>query len=169
MENLDLATCVMLTSMAPDLQKQHEAMNAQDIILNLRELFSKENRIERFNIFKELFRSKMFEDSLVRPHMLTKIGFITQLEQLGWTMDHDLSTDLVFTSLLKSYSQFVLNFNMNKIETTLSGLLNMLTQAEKTIVKKNLQSILSLQRKGLSKRRKRPRKTRKMKEPFLRS
>ena len=33
MDDLDLATCVMLASMAPNLQKQHEAMNAQDIIL----------------------------------------------------------------------------------------------------------------------------------------
>ena len=111
----------------------------------------------------------MSKGSPMRPYVLKMIGFITRFEQLGWTMDHDLSTDLVFTSLLKSYSQFVLNFNMNKIETTLSGLLNMLTQAEKTIVKKNLRSILSLQRKCLSKRRKIPRKTRKMKEPFLRS
>ena len=109
----------------------------------------------------------MFEGSPMRRHVLKMIGYITRLEQLGWTIDHDLSIDLVLTSLPKSYSQFVLNFNMNKIETTLSGLLNMLTQAEKTIMKKNLQSILSLQRKGLSKRRKRPRKTRKMKEPLL--
>ena len=28
MDDLELATCVMLASMAPDLQKQHEAMNA---------------------------------------------------------------------------------------------------------------------------------------------
>ena len=28
MEDLDLATCVMLASMAPNIQKQHEAMNA---------------------------------------------------------------------------------------------------------------------------------------------
>ena len=77
MEDLDLATCVMLESMALDLQKQHEAMNAQDIILNLKELFAKENRTKRFDISKELFHSKMFEGSLVRPHVLKMIGFIT--------------------------------------------------------------------------------------------
>ena len=43
-EDLDLATCVMLENMVLDLQKQHEAMNAQDITLNFRELFSKENQ-----------------------------------------------------------------------------------------------------------------------------
>ena len=95
----------------------------------------KKNHTERFDISKELFCSKMSEGSLMRPHVLKMIGFITRLKQLGWTMDHDLSIDLVLTSLLESYSQFVLNFNMNKIETTLLGLLNMLAQAEKTIVK----------------------------------
>ena len=110
-------------------------MNAQDIILNLRELFAKEKRIEKFDISKELFCSKMSKGSPMRPYVLKMIGFITRFEQLGWTMDHDLSIDFVLTSLPESYSQFVLNFNMNKIETTLSGLLNMLAQAEKTILK----------------------------------
>ena len=77
----------------------------------------------------------MFEGSLVRPHVLKMIGFITRLEQLGWTMDHDLSINLILTSLLECYSQFVLNFNINKIQTTFSGLWNMLAQAKKTIVK----------------------------------
>ena len=99
MEDLDLATCVMLASMAPNIQKQHEAMNAQDIILNLGELFVKANYNDRFDIFKELFRSKISKGSLVRPHVLKIIGFITRLKQLGWTMDHDLSIDLVLTSL----------------------------------------------------------------------
>ena len=69
MEAFDLATCVMLESMALDLQKQHEAMNAQDIILNLRELFIKENCTERFDISKEFFHSKMFEGSPIRAHV----------------------------------------------------------------------------------------------------
>ena len=133
-------------------------MNAQDIILNLKELFAKENRTKRFDISKELFHSKIFQGSLVRPHVLKMIGFITQLEQLGWTMDHDLSIDLIFTSLPKSYSQFVLNFNMNKIETTPSDLLNMLTQAEKTIVKEKPSIHLVSWKKGSFKKKKKNKK-----------
>ena len=52
-------------------------MNAQDIILNFKELFAKENCTERFDISKELFHSKMFEGSPVRPHVLKMIRFIT--------------------------------------------------------------------------------------------
>ena len=55
-------------------------MNVQDIILNLRELFLKENRVEMFDISKEFFRSKMSEGSPMRPHVLKMIGFITRLE-----------------------------------------------------------------------------------------
>ncbi|XP_017976437.1 PREDICTED: uncharacterized protein LOC108661952 [Theobroma cacao] len=75
--DLDQATCVMLASTALDLQKQHEDMNALDIILNLREMFDKESRTERFDFLRELFRSKMLEGSPIRPHVLKMIGYIT--------------------------------------------------------------------------------------------
>ena len=55
-------------------------MNAHDIILNHREMFAKENCIERFDISKELFRNKMFESSLIRPYVLKMIGYIIRLE-----------------------------------------------------------------------------------------
>lgn len=153
-DDLDQATCVMLASMSPELQKQHESMNAQDIILNLRELFDKENRTERFDVSKELFRATMSDGSPVRPHVLKMIGCITRLEQLGWTMDQELSIDLILSSLPESYSQFVLNFNMNRLETTLSGLLKMLTTAEKTIVKGKASIHLVSAKKGKQKKKK---------------
>ncbi|XP_017970392.1 PREDICTED: uncharacterized protein LOC108660650 [Theobroma cacao] len=55
MDDFNQATCVMLASMGLDLQKQHEVMNALDIILNLRKMFDKESHIGRFNILRELF------------------------------------------------------------------------------------------------------------------
>ncbi|XP_017979810.1 PREDICTED: uncharacterized protein LOC108662764 [Theobroma cacao] len=80
MDDLDQATCVMLASMTQDLQKQHEAMDALNIILKFREMSDKENRTERFDISKELFRCKMSKGSRVRPHVLKMMGYITRLE-----------------------------------------------------------------------------------------
>ncbi|GAV64069.1 zf-CCHC domain-containing protein, partial [Cephalotus follicularis] len=49
---------------------------------------------------------------------------------LGFVMDHDLHVDLILTSLPKSFSQFLVNFHMNKIEVTLSELIAMLRTVE---------------------------------------
>ncbi|EOY08387.1 Uncharacterized protein TCM_022766 [Theobroma cacao] len=84
-------------------------MDAQSMILHLKELFDKEGLTERYEISKELVRCKMAESSSVRPHMLKMIGLIERLGQLGLAMDHEL--------------------------TTLPELLNMLDMAERSIRK----------------------------------
>ncbi|GAV88049.1 UBN2_2 domain-containing protein, partial [Cephalotus follicularis] len=69
----------------------------------------------------------------VHEHGLKMIDMIEQLAQLGFVMDHDLYVDLSLTSLPKSFSQFLVNFHMNKIEVTLSELVAMLMMAEADI------------------------------------
>ncbi|GAV84989.1 zf-CCHC domain-containing protein, partial [Cephalotus follicularis] len=64
----------------------------------------------------------MQEGDLVHEHGLKMIDMIEQLAQLGFVMDHDLS-----------YSDFLVNFHMNKIEVTLSELVAMLKTAEADI------------------------------------
>ncbi|XP_017970379.1 PREDICTED: uncharacterized protein LOC108660639 [Theobroma cacao] len=83
MDDLDQATYMILASMAPDLQNQHEAMNALDITLNLKEMFNKKSHTERFDILREFFRCKMSEGNPIRPYVLKMIEYITRLEQLG--------------------------------------------------------------------------------------
>ena len=58
--------------------------------------------------------------------MLKMINLIEKLARLDFLMDHELSVDLVLQSLSLSYSQFIINFNMNKLEATLPELVNML-------------------------------------------
>ena len=50
-------------------------------------------------------------------------------------MDHDLSIDLVLQSFFQSYSQFVLNLNVNKLEAAFLELTNMLINAKPNIKK----------------------------------
>ncbi|WRX27659.1 zinc finger protein [Theobroma cacao] len=110
-------------------------MDVRSMILHLRELFAKEGRTERYEIFKELFRCKMVEGSSIRPYVRKMNGLIERLGQLGLAMAHELSIDLVLQSLPDSFSQFVLNFHMNRLEGTLPELLNMLATAERSIKK----------------------------------
>ncbi|XP_061352745.1 uncharacterized protein LOC133297595 [Gastrolobium bilobum] len=131
------AVCILLASMSAELQRQHEHMNAPSIILHLQELYDKQGRAERFEASKELFCCKMIEGTAVGPHVLKMIGLIEKLASLGFIMDHELSIDLVLQSLPSSFNGFVVNYHMNKVETTLPELLNLLTTAEGA-VKKNI-------------------------------
>ena len=51
-DDMDVACGIMLVSMSPGLQKQHEHMDAPTILLNLQELFEEQNRTERYEISK---------------------------------------------------------------------------------------------------------------------
>ncbi|GAV86320.1 LOW QUALITY PROTEIN: zf-CCHC domain-containing protein/UBN2_2 domain-containing protein, partial [Cephalotus follicularis] len=99
-------------------------------LLHLQEMYGVESRTQRFNLSRKLFKAQMLEGASVHEHGLKMIDMIEQLAQLGFVMDHDLYVDLILTSLPKSFSQFLVNFHMNKLEVTLSELIAMLRTAE---------------------------------------
>jgi hypothetical protein len=69
----------------------------------------------------------MVEGSSANTHVLKMIGYIKKLGQLGFVMDHELSVDLVLQSLSQNFLQFIMNYHMNKLDSTL---LNMLKTAK---------------------------------------
>ena len=152
MDDMDIVCSIMLASMNSELQKQHEHMDAPTILLHLQELFEEQSRSERYEVSKALFRSRMVEGSSAVQHGLKMNGYIEQLANLGVLMDHELSIDLILQSLPDSYASFVLNYQMNKISTTIPELINMLKKAEESRKKAPKQSWLSvplpLPRKG---------------------
>ena len=83
--------CIMLASMSNELQRQHEGMEPQSILLNLKELYGEQSRAARYEISKQLFRAWMSEGSLVHTHVLNMIDLITQLDQLGFVMDSEIN------------------------------------------------------------------------------
>ena len=151
---LDVA-CLMLATMNSELQKQHENMEAYDMIVHLKKLFQEQARHERFDVSKALFQSKLAEGSPVGPHVLKMIGYIENLERLGFPLSQELATDLILQSLPDSYCQFIMNYNMYEIDKTLPDLLNMLRTAEQSINKVKGKAILMVNNKG--KPRKHPR------------
>ena len=133
--------CVMLASMTNELQRQHDSMDTNSILLNLKELYGEHSRTARYEISKQLFRARMTEGTSVQDHVLKIIDLITRLGQLGFVMDGELNQDLILQSLPESFSQFVLNYHMNKLNTSLPELLNMLKIAESHL-KKNKAPLL---------------------------
>jgi hypothetical protein len=52
-------TCLMLATMAPNLQKQYEHVNGYTIIQGLCGIFENQARVERYNMSKALFVCKL--------------------------------------------------------------------------------------------------------------
>ncbi|KAK8672321.1 hypothetical protein V6N13_110694 [Hibiscus sabdariffa] len=130
MDNMLDVGCLMLATMTPELQKQHEDMVAYEMIQNLKEIYEGQARQERYETSKALFQCKMSEGSPVRAHVIKMMGYIQTLEKLGLALNDELAIDVVLQSLPNSFSQLILNFNMNEIEKTLPQLLGMLRTGE---------------------------------------
>ena len=62
-------------------------------------------------------------------------GYIKRLDQLGYWMDRELSIDLILTSLLNSFAQFVLKYRVNNIMSTILELINLLKIVESSLRK----------------------------------
>ncbi|KAK8509013.1 hypothetical protein V6N12_016857 [Hibiscus sabdariffa] len=134
--------CLMLATMTPELQKQHEDMVAYEMIQNLKEIYEGQARQERYETSKALFQCKMSEGSPVGAHVIKMMGYIQTLEKLGFALNDELAVDVVLQSLPDSFNQFVLNFNMNEIKKTLPQLHGMLRTAEGNMKKGGSKSIL---------------------------
>ena len=128
-------SCLMLLSMSPELQKQHENMDAYDMIMSLKSMFENQARVERYKISKTLFACKLAEGNPVSPHVINMIGRIESLDKLGFSLNGELATDLILQSLPSSYDPFILNFHMNNMEKSLQELHGMLKTAEESLKK----------------------------------
>ncbi|KAK8610699.1 hypothetical protein V6N13_081855 [Hibiscus sabdariffa] len=140
--------CLMLATMTPELQKQHEYMVAYEMIQNLKEIYEGQARQERYETSKALFQCKMSEGSPVGAYVMKMMGYIQTLEKLGFPLNDELATGVILQSLSNSFKQFFLNFNMNEINKTLPRLLGMLRTAESDLKKNRSKSILMVRDVG---------------------
>jgi len=163
-DDANVAQCIMLASMNIELQKQHEHMDAHTILMHLQELYDVAGRTARYEISKELFGCRMSEGSSVNDHVLKMINLIERLGQLGFAMDGELSQDLVLQSLPSSFSQFVVNFHMNKLDVSLPELHNMLKTAESNFPPKKSSVLLIGEGSNPKKRKRNPSKKKKVGE-----
>ena len=78
-------------------------------------MFEEQKRTQRYEISKSLFCARMTEGTPVQNHVLKMIEWIEKLTGLGMVLEDNLCVDIVLQSLPDSFSQFIMNFNMNKL------------------------------------------------------
>ena len=92
-------TCLMLTTMNFELQKQFEEMEAFDMMVHLKGMFQEKPRQERLTTTKALNACKITPGTSVSAHVLKMKGLIDQLDKLCAPISHELVTDLILGSL----------------------------------------------------------------------
>ncbi|RVX02180.1 Retrovirus-related Pol polyprotein from transposon TNT 1-94 [Vitis vinifera] len=134
----EMVRCYILASMSNVLQHQHQKMDTTyDILENLKEMFGDQTSAARQNALREILTSKMEEGTQVRTHVLKMMSLLNDMEVLGAEVDKATQIEMVLNTLPPSFQQFRLNYNMNKMDFTLSKLLNELKKGKK---KKNVKS-----------------------------
>ena len=115
-------------------------------------MFENQARVERYNISKSLFSCKPVEGSPASPHVIKMIGYIETLDRLGSELHDDLAVDVILQSLPPSYEPFIMNFQMNGMEKSLSELHGMLKTAEESI-KKSTNHVIVVQKENKKRKR----------------
>ncbi|XP_075479345.1 uncharacterized protein LOC142520227 [Primulina tabacum] len=130
------AKSYMLASMSDELQRRfEEAVNAADNHLHLKEFYVVQIRSERHDAVKEFMTTRLRDGASVHKHGVRMIGLIEKLEGLDVVIPSELSTEILFMSLLALFDEFVVNFNMNKLEATVEEFINIFTTYEAPIKK----------------------------------
>ena len=126
-----MAKCYILTSISNVLQHQMKDVEvALDIMLSLKEMFGEQGRSARQETMRQIYNTKMAKGISVREHCLRMISHLNTPEVLGADIDGESQVDMILQSLLESFKEFRLNYNMNKIIYTLSKLMNELVAAK---------------------------------------
>ena len=108
----------------------------------------------------------MKEGEDVGAHVNSMIRSIEELQSLDFTMNAQLQIDLILQSFPESFGQTIANFYMNKIECTLTELLNMLVMAQKAIHNEKGKEVALIAYSSGTKK-KRATKARKLRKEFL--
>ena len=128
-------TCLMLSTMSSDLQKQMDHLSAFDLLAQLKDMFQQQARQERYECLKSVLGCKLQDGGNVSAHVLRMKANMERMERLGFTIGREMAVDLILQSLPNAYDQFIVSYHMHSMDKTLMELHGMLKTAESSISK----------------------------------
>ncbi|GKC80131.1 retrotransposon protein, putative, ty1-copia subclass, partial [Tanacetum coccineum] len=102
----------------------------------LKSMFEKQVRVERFDLIQTFHACKQEKGKPVVEYVLKMKGYMDQLERLGYVLTQDLSVGLILNGLTRDFVGFVRNYNMHNMGKTIDELHVMLIEYEKGLPKK---------------------------------
>ncbi|GJZ63978.1 RNA-directed DNA polymerase, eukaryota, reverse transcriptase zinc-binding domain protein [Tanacetum coccineum] len=99
--------CLILGSMTPEIHRQFKNSAPYDMIKELKSMFEKQARVERFDLIHTFYACKQEDGKLVTEYVLKMKGYLEQLERLGYVLPQDLSVGLIFNGLISDFAGFL--------------------------------------------------------------
>ncbi|GKE54599.1 zinc finger, CCHC-type containing protein [Tanacetum coccineum] len=96
-------SCLMLSSMSPDLQRILEKYNAYDMMNELKIMFEKQAKHKLFESVKVFHAFKQEEGQSISSYRLKMKSYLDTLERLGYAMPKELGVGLILNYLNKDY------------------------------------------------------------------
>ncbi|CAH9098778.1 unnamed protein product [Cuscuta europaea] len=115
--------CVMLAAMSMELQRQHDRMSAFEMLEHLKSLFDPESQTLEYELLADIFKCRLHEGGNV-------IGLIERVATTRIKFEDRVSAAIILYSLPSSFTNFIVNYNLNKTKATMSELHNMLRSYE---------------------------------------
>ncbi|KAL0406430.1 UNVERIFIED_CONTAM: hypothetical protein Slati_3956900 [Sesamum latifolium] len=120
--------------MTKGIQEQYGRLNdVFSIVLHMKQVYAVPDRYIRYVATKALFKMKLNEGSSVHEHGVKILSLVEKLKEFNDDLEKETYIDMILQSLLLSFSQLIVNYNMNKLEKSIHELINMLVQYETTI------------------------------------
>ncbi|GJX82706.1 hypothetical protein Tco_0332187 [Tanacetum coccineum] len=126
----------MLRSMTPELLTQFENSSPYEMLQELKSMFEKQARLERFDLIQTFLAYKHEEGKPVGPYVIKMKGYVEQLERLGYVLPQDLSVGLIMNGLTSDFAGFVRNYNMHNMGKIIGELHALLIKYEKGFPRK---------------------------------
>ncbi|GJX86809.1 retrotransposon protein, putative, ty1-copia subclass [Tanacetum coccineum] len=113
-DDANKVSCIMESSMSPELQKTFESTRAYEMNQQLKEMFQAKASKERLDVMK---------------------GYFDRLESPNMVFDAELSINIILSGLPTDYNQFMLSYQMKGKETSIMELHSLLRTVEQGIKK----------------------------------
>ncbi|XP_078165531.1 uncharacterized protein LOC144560241 [Carex rostrata] len=128
-DELDVQS-LLVGIMGPDMQRRFMDTRSYEICDQLKKMFQEQARIERYQVTKYLLSHRMVEGNSITTHMLRMTNDIELLKKLNVPLSKEFATDVILNSLSPSYSGFIVNCHMHRMDKSLQEVSGMLRKSK---------------------------------------
>ncbi|GJT16399.1 hypothetical protein Tco_0875105 [Tanacetum coccineum] len=107
-DDANKVSCIMATSMSPELQKTFKNNWAYEMNQHMKEMFQAKASKERLDAMKSLMACKLKPGASICTFVLEMKGYFGRLESLNMAFNAELSINMILSGLPADYNQFVL-------------------------------------------------------------